>query len=258
MAVFVFFKTKKMEEKTLLHKFPTTSVAATSLPKLNLSRLKDFTQGVLNFISNVKNDVVAAISSRTTRLGFPSPNLPAKKILKWALFVLAAIALLFGVYRLIRAVKISSSNSGKVQVKGASASQDINKEFSFPLRDGKGNEVSQFKFLIEKAELRDEIIVKGQRANSVKGRTFLIVNLKITNQFNRPIEIDTRDYIRLSVNGNEEEWLAPDVHNDPVEVQAISTKYTRVGFPINTTDGKLILRVGEINGDKEKIELPFN
>jgi hypothetical protein len=40
-----------------------------------------------------------------------------------------------------------------------------------------------------------------------------------------------------------------------VEVQAISTKFTRVGFPINENDSDLKLRVGEIEGEKETIPL---
>jgi len=101
----------------------------------------------------------------------------------------------------------------------------------------------------------DEIVVKGQRATAIRGRTFLILTLKITNGYTRPIEIDTKDYVRLSVNGNRDEWLAPDIHNDPVLVQATSTKFTRVGFPVYDSDSDLLLRVGEIEGKKEFIEL---
>jgi hypothetical protein len=104
------------------------------------------------------------------------------------------------------------------------------------------------------AELRDEIIVKGKQATAIKGRTFLIVNLKITNDFDKTITINTRDYVRLTVNKNSEK-LAPDIHNDPVEIQADSTKYTRVGFPIDDTDKDLTLTVGEINGPKQTIKL---
>lgn len=146
----------------------------------------------------------------------------------------------------------------RVEVKGASAVQELDKEFSFPIKNSKGEEVDKIRYIIDKAELRNEIIVKGQKATSVKGRTFLILNLKLVNSFNQPIEIDTRDYVRLSVNGNKEEWLAPDIHNDPVEIQAISTKNTRVGFPINEDDRGLVIRIGEINGDKEEIELQLN
>lgn len=140
-------------------------------------------------------------------------------------------------------------------VAGAKAVEDINREFAFPLKNETGEELSRIKYTVEKAELRDEIVVKGQRATAIKGREFLIITLKIVNEYEQAIEMDTRDYIRLSVNDNENEWLAPDIHNDPVEIQAISTKYTRVGFPINDSDKNLVLRIGEIGGDKEFVEL---
>lgn len=148
-------------------------------------------------------------------------------------------------------------SSEKLDVKEAKSVLEINREFTFPLRDNNGVDVGKVKYMIEKAELRDEIIVKGQRATAIKGRTFLILILKITNEFKQAVEIETRDYVRLSVNGNMDEWLAPDIHNDPVKTQAISTKYTRVGFPLSETDRGLVLRVGEIDGKKEEISFKF-
>jgi hypothetical protein len=157
-----------------------------------------------------------------------------------------------------RALLSGGSSDEKVEIKEAKAETEINREFSFPLKDSKGEEVSTFKYTVEKAEIRDEIVVKGQRASAIKGREFLIINLKLSNDYDKPIQINTRDYVRLAVNGNESEWLAPEIHNDPAEVQAISTKNTRVGFPINESDEKLVIQVGEINGNKEKIELSLN
>lgn len=137
------------------------------------------------------------------------------------------------------------------------AKQNINKIFQFPIRDEKGKEVSKFTYEVTSAELYDSIIVKGQRASAIKSRTFLIINLKISNTNNQPVSINTRDYLRLSVN-NSNELIAPDIHNDPVEAQAISTKYTRVGTAINDTDKNIILNVGEITGVKEPIKIIFN
>lgn len=133
----------------------------------------------------------------------------------------------------------------------------LNQEIFFPIRDQKGKEVSQIKYILESAELRDEIVVKGQKATALKGRTFLILNIKINNELGKKIEVTTRDYVRLSVNNNEAEWVAPDIHNDPVEIQAISTKFSRIGFPINDSDYNLKLRVGEINGEKTTFDLIF-
>lgn len=134
------------------------------------------------------------------------------------------------------------------------AQETLNKSFSFPLRDANGKELSQLQYIIQNAEIDNQIIIKGEKAIAVTGREFLILNLKITNNYTKSINLNTRDYIRLSVN-NSSDRLAPDIHNDPVEVQAISTKYTRVGFAINTTDRNLTLYVGEITGPKQEIKL---
>ncbi|MEK7572888.1 MAG: hypothetical protein AAB531_00530 [Patescibacteria group bacterium] len=137
----------------------------------------------------------------------------------------------------------------------AKESRIVNKEIEFPIRDGKGKVVNTLKYNIETAELYDSFIVKGQRARAVQGRTFLILNLKLTNQYTQEIEIKTTDYVRL-VN-NKKELIAPDIHNDPVAVQAISTKYTRVGFAIDDDNKNLTLRIGEITGSKETLSINF-
>lgn len=175
------------------------------------------------------------------------------------LIPIVIIVLFFGlaVYKISR-LSNSSASEQRIEVQDAKATQELSKEFQFSLNNADGEEVGKIKFVVENAELRDEIIVKGQRATSVEGRTFLILNLKITNEFNQAIEITTRDYIRVAMNGNTAELLAPDIHNDPVEIQAISTKYTRVGFAINDTDKDLILLVGEIQKEKQQIPLKLN
>lgn len=142
----------------------------------------------------------------------------------------------------------------RVDIEKPKFQKQLNKVFTFPLKDQAGKQVSKFTYEVQNVELRDEIIVKGQKASAVKGRTFLIVNLKITNSFDKNIQLNVKDFIRLTT-GNSAEKLAPDIHNDPVDVQAISTKYTRVGFPINDTDKDLKLQVGEITGNKETIQL---
>lgn len=152
---------------------------------------------------------------------------------------------------------VLGANDRRIDVKKPLATQKINKDFSFPLKDSAGKEVSKVKYRILDAELRDEVIVNGKRATAIKGRMFLIINLKITNDYTKTIQVNTRDYVRMTVNNNGEN-LAPEIHNDPVEIQANSTKYTRIGFPINDTDKDLKLSVGEIEGKKEEIKLNFS
>ena len=183
-------------------------------------------------------------------------NFNSKSSIKIVGVIILTGGLLYGGYKILGYIPLNSSNDGgKIKVQGAKSSQDVYREFLFPLKDENGEELSKIKYSIEKAELKDEIIVKGQKARAVEGRTFLILTVKVINEYRQAVEIETRDYVRLSVNGNEEEWLAAEIHNDPVQVQAISTKFTRLGFAINENDKNLAIRVGEINGDKEKIEL---
>jgi len=195
---------------------------------------------------------------RKNNIGTPPRRLNLKKLIP--LLVLAAFAA-FAVYiifsAIIRRATGSSANTRdeRVVIAGPKSVQEINQEFSYPLTDSKGKTLTDVKFLLENAELRDEIIVKGQRAVAVQGRTFLILTVKITSTFSRALEINAKDYFRLTVNDKSEELLAPEIHNDPVVIQPTSTKYTRVGFPINDSDKNLKLYVGEIEGEKTTVEL---
>jgi|SRR3989344_1279101 len=181
-----------------------------------------------------------------------------KAIVSVVILALVVLGLVFLFKTVTQKVSSNTTTESRINVPEAKKTKQINQEFTFPLLNEKSEEVGKIKYFIELAELRDEIIVKGQKATSVKGRTFLIINLKLSNEFDRSIDINTKDYLRLSVNNNEVEWLAPDIHNDPVNVQAISTKFTRVGFPINETDKNIKLRVGEVKGEKTVVDITFD
>ena len=125
--------------------------------------------------------------------------------------------------------RVTSSNSRVVKeqnnitsVQSPKKIVTLNREFEF------GPATTKFKFILDSAELRDEIIIKGQKAHAIDGKDFLVLNIKIKNDKDKPIELITSDFIRLSVNGNDSNTVAPDIHNDPVVVQPISTKETRV------------------------------
>lgn len=134
------------------------------------------------------------------------------------------------------------------------ATQGLNKTYEFPLLDANGKQVSKIKYVIQSVNLQDSFIYQGKLATAVKGRTFLIFDLKITNPYTKTIQINSKDYIRVKLN-NSDELLAPEIHNDPVQIQADSTKYTRIGLPINDTDRDITILVGELNGKKEIIKL---
>lgn len=175
---------------------------------------------------------------------------------KYAVLVIILILIVAGIIFVTKRKESSKQVSNSIQAPvttEAGKAGIVNREFSFPIKNESGEEISQVKYTIQSAELRNEIFVKGQKATAVKGRTFLIMNIKLTNSLDKTIKINTRDYIRLIVNSNTVEPLAPEIHNDPVEVQPISTKITRIGFPINESDRDLQLQVGEIKGPKELV-----
>ncbi len=176
---------------------------------------------------------------------------------KLPVLILLAVVVL-AVMALVKAFGTTSSSDTRMTVKAARAIQVLNKDMSVPIKDASGKEVTRAKFLFDNVELRDEIIINGQKAMTVKGKTFLILNVKITNDYDKAFDLNVRDFVRLSINGNDKEWLAADIHNDPVSVRPTSTKTTRLGFPINETDKNLILRLGEVDGDKQTVALNFN
>ena len=188
--------------------------------------------------------------------------LSSLKLSKKVLYILvAAILVIVLIFLTKDSLQFNSQKTrsapSQSKIAGAKERIEINREFEFPLKNSKGNEVSKIKYTVESVELRKEILLKGKKASAVSGRIFFIANIKIANSFDKTIEINSKDYLRLVVGNNEGELLAADIHNDPVRVQAISTKYTRLGFPVNDSDKAFKLKIGEINGDKVDIEVKF-
>lgn len=186
----------------------------------------------------------------------PYLNFPRNIRKNHLMYALVAILLVFSFLAGRQLGPNTSFNLGDNRTNAPSplATQILNKDFRFPLKDDKGKEVSSISYFIQSANLQDAFIYQGKLAKAVKGRTFLIFDLKITNPYTKTIEINAKDYIRVKLN-NSSEQLAPEIHNDPVQIQANSTKYTRIGLPINDTDKNLILLIGELQGEKQTINL---
>lgn len=240
-------------------------------PAVVLSKIlragKELFSTVYNPFRKAVTEAAITTTERTKKLSFPKFNFgksfKKKQLIKIALPVLLVVLVVGGIISIIRSLpdakgeKVAGSNTAKVS--DAYATQVLDKHMSFPLKDEKGAVVGNFDYVIQSAELRRQIIVQGRSASAVQGRVFLTLNLKITNNLEKTIQLNTRDYLRLIVASNANEQLAPDIHNDPVEVQAISTKYTRVGIAINEEDANnpIVIKIGEINEDKQTVSLNF-
>ncbi len=204
---------------------------------------------------SIKNvDVKEKIHHSTSRMR----NGNYKRYSKYLIPAIGAVAII--IFSLLAGKIFLGNNSADKQVKAQSqvadaiAKEDVNKVYEFPFKDDKDKVLGKLKYTIESADIRNQIYIKGSPATALKGKEFLVLYLKLKNDTNNGVRVNTRDYVRLSVN-NKDEWLAPSIHNDPVEVQAQSTEKTRAGFIINSSDKVLVLKIGEIQGKKDTISL---
>jgi len=194
--------------------------------------------------------------SMKDRTSFIRGSLINRKLTRYLVIIVVIIIVGLLVRNFFASVDNSSNKSeNRPTLKGFIASKELQRDFPINLKDKEGEKIEGVKMRVENVELRDEIIVQGQKATSVSGRSFLVVNIKLVNELKQAVEVNTKDYLRLGV--SEQEWLAPDIHNDPVLIQAISTKPTRVAFPVDSNLRRFTLQVGEITGDKEKVEIDF-
>lgn len=210
-----------------------------------------------NFLNSLK-PLIAQVKARVA--GFQNGNYHYRRSqsLPWTKIIVGLIALVvvgLAGRALIRTVASKTPSSPNTNIAAPYKTLELNREFSYTVKNSAGEDTDmKIHFKLEKLELAKEIVAKGQRATAISGRSFLLLTIKLTNNEEVGIEIDTRDYVRLSVDGSEEK-LAADIHNDPVEVQPLSTKTTRIGFPVNDTIKKVTLYIGEIKGEKEAIAI---
>ncbi len=185
------------------------------------------------------------------------PSLPRKKLIKLGVYLVALIALI-GITRLIVKGSVKSDSTTKTEIAGPMNTTSIDRTYQFPFYDETGEIISNFQYTLEKAELRDEILIQGRPAQAINGKVFLVVYVKIKNEYKGSLQLNAAEYVRLVVNDNEDELLAPEMNSDPVQIQAISTKTTRIGFPIDAGDAKALkLQIGEIDGEKDVVEINF-
>lgn len=179
-----------------------------------------------------------------------------KKLIKYGIIAGSLSLLILAVFSVRRAIIVSTKSHGVKKdlavVISPPPPKEINQEIAISLPKSK----LSIKYVVVSAELQDEILVKNEKVKASLGRTFLIFTLKIVNDSPQGIQVNSRDFLRITTDGGHE-WLAPDIHNDPVEVQALSTKYTRVGLPVNKTDKQFKIRLGEISGEKTEFEIVF-
>jgi hypothetical protein len=138
----------------------------------------------------------------------------------------------------------------------------VGRSFEFTALNPKGEKAdadgNEYKVVmgIPTAEKTDQVLIKGQPASAKGEKTFLVLNLEIDNASTEKRYIAPVNLIRL-VN-DQGRMFAPDVHSDMVEIQPISTKISRVGFVVLKSQKKFLIKVGELDGEKQDLEITFD
>lgn len=134
---------------------------------------------------------------------------------------------------------------------------NIDKTYSFSGLDDKGKKKDKIELKITEVEKTDQVVVQDKTYTAQNEKVFLIVNFELKNDSTTGLNIFPGDLLRLIVDDNEEKKYAPDLHNNFVLVAPLSTKVDRVGFVVLQKFENLKLQVGELEGEKEVIEIKF-
>ena len=180
-----------------------------------------------------------------------------KKIIRALLAIITILVVLFLTSPLIKKYLIKNKKTTTSQNVLPSQTLAVNKNFTFPGLDDTAKKKGKIDLKITDVEKTDQVIVQDKQYTAKNNKTFLIVNLELKNESTGRLNIFPGDLMRLIVDDADEKKFAPDLHNNYVLVAPISTKIERVGFVIDKSENNLKLQVGELEGDKEILELKF-
>ena len=163
-----------------------------TLPTINFAALfekakKLFFSNIYNPISNAASHSSSETISRSRRLRFPKGKFSFNKNkLKVVLPIVFGIIVIAAIVNIVKSLPDAQSrpvdSSTQINAPDALATINLDRKFSFPLKDEKGVVVGNFDYVIESAAIQKQIIVKGQRATAINGREFMLLNLKITKK----------------------------------------------------------------------------
>lgn len=157
----------------------------------------------------------------------------------------------FGLYL----AKSGNSASEVASVKTtSSAPSSINKKLSIPIREQSGKETGkQLIVNFTNVERSEELLYKGRPLLPRDGKDFAVINIEIENSTNDRLTVRPADFVRLV--DSEKRNYAPDIQTDPIKVEPLSIKRTRTVFIISDDQKNIKFLIGEINGNKETVEI---
>lgn len=180
------------------------------------------------------------------------------------LFYISVIFLIIAVfgYKLLINKKLTTSK--KVDPKIIATEDEkkvsIGKEFEFkiPVINDQGQILAkeeEIKFIITEAALKEEIKLKGEAKKANQGQKYLILRIELQNDSSDRLAIISSKYIRLI--GQENKKFSPDFHNAMVAIDPLSVRRDIVAYIVNNDSKNFTFQVGELEGEKQSLEIVF-
>lgn len=209
-------------------------------------------QSAVGAIDNQSFSMPASQNSAGTLSRFSRNNIV---LIKRVALVVGLFVLLVVVVKILN-IKVPGTGSVAGTAQEATAALSLSQSYTFDGRNDQAKVVDKhpIKMTFVSAELNRKILIKGQPATARDGKIFLVVNMDLENQSSDRMYLPVYDMIRLQEG---DKLRAPDVHNSLVQIDPISSKGTRIGFLIDDKGRDFSLKIGELTGTKQTIDLKF-
>lgn len=168
------------------------------------------------------------------------------------------LIVVFAGYQILVRPRLSQSQpvvETPLPAKPAKATAEINKSFNFEAIVVQGKGTEEVVFTVASAELKDQIKVKGEPRGVSKGDQYLLLRLEIENETTDKLALTPSDFIRLL--DEEDKKYAPDFHNAVVIIDPLSVRKDLVSFIVDAKLKSFKLLVGELEEEKETVEINF-
>jgi len=134
------------------------------------------------------------------------------------------------------------------------ATGNLDKKVAFPIRDKEGKDTgSKLTVTFTTLERANKLLYGGKPLSAKQGKDFVVSNIEIENTTKDRLTVRPVDFIRLQDAGGKN--YAADIQTNSLKVEPLSVKKTRTIFIVNEEPKTLKFLIGEINGNRETVEV---
>jgi len=133
------------------------------------------------------------------------------------------------------------------------AENQLDKNFDFKVKISPEEEINLKMVLLGVKKVKT-VATNSQPLQANPGEEFFILTLEYENNHSQALRVDSQNFFRL-IRG--EKKHAADFYNGQIELPAISVKKDEIGFVVAEGEKSFKLQVGQVEGEKEEIEINF-